>query len=131
LICPQLTTVTGTIKTKYMEKLELILPYIMTTIVLVLITVIIFRLFNYILQKRIIDAGPLDEHAVKFLAASSGTRKENLKWGMLLLFGGGGLLVLPYLPAELAQTPFPYGIEAIALAMGFISYYLISKNSKP
>ena len=114
-----------------MEKLELILPYIMTAIVLVLITVIIFRLFNYILQRRIIDAGPVDEHAVKFLAASSGTGKENLKWGLLLLFGGAGLMVLPYLPADLAQTPFPYGIEAIALAMGFISYYLISKNSKP
>jgi hypothetical protein len=113
-----------------MEKLELILPYIMTTVILIIITVIIFRLFNYILQRRILDAGPLDEHAVKFLAAGASTGKENLKWGMLLLFGGAGLLVLACLPVEMDKSPIPYGVEAIALALGFISYYLITKNSK-
>jgi hypothetical protein len=113
-----------------MEKLELILPYIMTTIILIVITVIIFRLFNYILQRQILKSGPLDEHAVRFLAVGSSSGKENLKWGFLLLFGGGGLLILTYLPFEMDKSPFPYGIEAIALAIGFISYYLVSRNLK-
>jgi hypothetical protein len=113
-----------------MEKLELILPYIMTTVILIIITVIIFRLFNYILQRRILEAGPLDEHAVKFLAAGASTGKENLKWGMLLLFGGAGLLILPCLPVEMDKSPIPYGVEAIALSLGFISYFLISRKMK-
>src|ERR1700677_1184909 len=103
-----------------MEKLELILPYIMTTVILIIITVIIFRLFNYILQRRILESGPLDEHAVKFLAAGASTGKENLKGGLLLLFGGAGLLILSCLPVEI-ESPIPYGIEAIALSFGFIS----------
>lgn len=113
-----------------MDKLELILPYIMTTVILIIITVIIFRLFNYILQRRILDAGPLDEHAVKFLAAGASTGKENLKWGFLLLSGGGGLLLLSCLPVELDKSPLPYGVEAIALALGFIGYYLVSRKIK-
>jgi hypothetical protein len=113
-----------------MDKLELILPYIMTTVILIIITVIIFRLFKYILQRRILKAGPLDEHAVKFLAAGASSGKENLKWGLLLLFGGSGLLILPSLPVDM-ESPIPYGVEAIALSFGFISYYLISRKLKP
>jgi len=111
-----------------MEKLDLILPYIMTTVILVIITVIIFRLFNFVLQRQILESGPADEQATRFIKAGS-WGIESLKWGLLLLFGGLGLLVLTYLPYEIDKSPFPYGIEAIFLAMGFISYYLISRRT--
>lgn len=110
-----------------MDKLELIFPYIMTTVIFIIVTVNIFRWFNFILQKRILESGPLDEYAIKFLQTGSPDRKESVKWAVLLVFGGAGLIGLQY-QSFAYDSPVPYGIEAIALGIGFFVYFLISKK---
>ena len=112
-----------------MEKLDLILPYVMTTVTLIIITVIITHLFNFHLKKRIIQSGPIDENAVKFLYTSAGPAHENLKWGLLFLMGGLGLVVIQFTPFTI-DAPITYGIESIFLAAGFFLYYLIVRKKK-
>jgi hypothetical protein len=103
----------------------------LTPIVLsIVITVVIIALYNYRLKRRIIDSGPIDDNALKFLTSLSGFGSEVLKWGIILLFGGLGLVVLEFIPIKASQSSLPYGVEAIFLAVGFLVYYFIVKKQK-
>jgi hypothetical protein len=112
-----------------MEKLELIIPYIMTTVVLIILAVLINRLFTVHLKKRIVESGPLDENAIRFISVTQGSEGENLKWALLLAMGGLGLITIQFTPFTLDQ-PISYGIEILFLAAGFYIYYLIQKLKK-
>ena len=48
----------------------------------IVIAVIILALYNYRIKKRIIDAGPIDEYALKYLMSMSGVGSEVLKWDL-------------------------------------------------
>lgn len=113
-----------------MDKLELVLPYIMTTVIFSIVTIVIISLFNFILRKRIINSGPIDNNALSFLEGLSGIGSETLKWGLILFFGGMGLVVMEFVPYHADESTLPYGIEAMFLAAGFLVYYLIIKNQQ-
>jgi fucose 4-O-acetylase-like acetyltransferase len=113
-----------------MDKLELILPYIMTTVIFTIVTVILISLFNFILRKRIIKQGPIDAKALEFLKNLSGIGSEALKWGLILFFGGFGLVVLEFIPYQVDRSTLPYGLEAMFLAAGFLVYYLIMRKEQ-
>lgn len=113
-----------------MDKLELILPYVMTTVIFTIVTVIIISLFNFILRKRIIKEGPIDDNALNFLSRLSGIGSEALKWGLILFFGGMGLVVIEYVPFHADSSTLPYGMEAMFLSAGFLVYYLIMRNEQ-
>lgn len=103
----------------------------LTPIVLVIIIgVIIVAICNYRLRKRVLEAGPLDDYALKFLATLSTGSSELLKWAIILFFGGLGLIVLEFLPYGLNDSPLPYGVQAVCLAAGCLVYFLISKKNK-
>ncbi len=53
---------------------------------------------------------------------------HNLKWGIIILLGGLGLVLL-YLLDVSSDSPLPYGIESIFIAFGFIIYFFIEKKS--
>ena len=110
-------------------------PFIMMIALFIVIAYIIVATLNYSLKSRIIKTGPLDENALKFLThltpvSKSGFGPEVLKWGLILFFGGIGLVVLEYLPYKADESSLPYGIEAIFLAIAFLLYYVISKREK-
>ncbi len=105
-------------------------PFIVMIAVLITIATIIVVLSNYILKRRIIDKGPIDEHALKILDRLTGTGTEMLKWGILVLFGGIGLVVLEFVPYDANSSPLPYGVEAIFVALGFLLYYYIMERKK-
>ena len=110
------------------------MPFIVVIVFFVLIAIFILSLYNYRLKKRILDAGPLDELGLKYLRELSGFGNEALKWGLILLFGGIGFVVLEYIPYTALESPLPYGVEMIFIALGFLLYYLMMKkksNSKP
>lgn len=88
------------------------------------IVVIINSLFSYLLKKRIIDLGQIEKETLDVLLKPIGLSSEPLKWGLLLLFGGIGLVIIEFLPYEANQSSLPYGIEAVWLAIGFLTYYL-------
>lgn len=113
-----------------MNELELILPYIMTTVIFTIVTIILINLFNFILRKRLITQVPLDDKALDFLNKLSGVGAESLKWGLILFFGGLGLVVLEYVPYNAGHSSLPYGLEAMFLAAGFLVYFLIMRKEQ-
>jgi len=105
-----------------------LMPFIIIIVFFILIAIFILALNNYRLKKRIIDAGKLDEVSLKFLAQLSGFGNEALKWGIILLTAGIGFIVLEFIPYSAEDSPLPYGVETVFIAIGFLIYYLLIKN---
>lgn len=106
-----------------------IAPFLVLIAILIAIAVVIVTLVNYQLKKRIIDKGPVNEYSLQLMNQLSGLGSEMLKWGIILLLGGIGLVVLEFIPQSPADSPLPYGIEAIFIAMGFLTYYFTIKHT--
>lgn len=96
----------------------------------IVVAVVIIALYNYRLKKRIIEAGPIDDNTLKFLLSLSGLGSDVLKWGLILLFGGAGLVLIEFLPYPANESSVPYGIVLISVALGFLTYYLIMKRQE-
>jgi hypothetical protein len=109
---------------------EGILTMIAIIVLFVVIAIVLIALFNYRLKKRILESGPLDETSLSFFKLLSGVGTEALKWGLILFFGGLGLVVLEFVPYSASTSPLPYGLETIFLAIGFLSYYVVVHKEK-
>jgi len=105
-------------------------PFITAIAILITITVIAVSLLNYRLKDKIISSGPLDDKAFKFFRLLSSMGEESLKWGIIVLFGGIGLVLLQFIPYSVDDSPLPYGVEAIFVATGFLVYYFVSRSMK-
>jgi hypothetical protein len=82
-------------------------------------------LLDYRLKSKLLRSGLMDLEILKLVDQVNADSKRNvLKWVLLLFFGGLGLIVLQYAGYSLNQ-PFPYGIEAIFIATGLYVYYLL------
>lgn len=90
----------------------------------------ILALYNYRLKKRIIEAGPLDETGLKFLQHLSGFGTESMKWAIILMTTGLGLIVMQFIPYSAEDSPLPYGVELVFVAAGFFLYYLFIRNNR-
>jgi hypothetical protein len=113
-----------------MIDMKQIMPFVIILAFLVIIAVIVIHLMNYRLKKRILDQGTYDDVSMKLLHALSGNGSDILKWGIIFLFGGIGLVVLEFIPYSAEDSSLPYGVEAIFLALGFLTYYFILKKDK-
>ncbi len=83
-------------------------------------------LTNYSLKKRLIEKDMVNEETANIF--KSMTSKQNaLKWGLIVLFAGIGLIIIDYLRLD-GDEAMPYGIEAVCVALGFLLYYFIVKN---
>lgn len=88
-------------------------------------------IFDFILKNRLIKSGQVGDDSFKLLNNVSDSRLAPLKWGLLLFFGGAGLVALYFIPdATLRNSPLPFGIELIFIALGFLLYYFIVRNQK-
>ena len=105
-------------------------PFIVMIALLITIAVIITNHLNYRLKKQIINAGRIDENVVDRLFKKAGFPTDLLKWGLLLFFGGLGLVLLEFIPYRADESPLPYGLEAIFIAAGFLVYYNIVRKEK-
>jgi len=79
------------------------------------------------LRSKVITSGISDEKFLQGLFTKPqkiDNRYQSLKWGLILLFTGMGLIILEFIPYQ-HDSPLPYGIEATAVALGFLIYYLI------
>ena len=106
------------------------MPFVIVIIFFILIAIFILALYNYRLKKRIIDAGPLDETGLRFLQQLSGFGTEAMKWGIILMTAGVGLIVMQFIPYSAADSPLPYGVEMVFVAAGFLLYYLFIRNHR-
>lgn len=101
----------------------IIIPSIFAGIILIIMTIL-----NHRIRVKMLNAGHVDENSVKLLHSSFNSFKFNtLKWGLVLLFGGIGLILLNYIPYA-DNSPLPFGIEAVCLALGFLVYYFIVRS---
>ena len=107
-----------------------LMPFIIIIVFFVLIAIFILALYNYRLKKRILDAGPLDETGLKFLAQLSDSGSDAMKWALLLLSSGTGFVVMQFVPYSAEDSSVPYGIEMIFIAIGFLLYYFFLKKQK-
>jgi hypothetical protein len=88
-------------------------------------------LTDYILRKRMIDKGYVNEEAQSIFKQHAADNKySSLKWGLIVFFGGLSLILMEYIDFD-TRSPFPYGLFAVAVSLGFLLYYfLVKKDSK-
>lgn len=111
-----------------MQNLENIIS---TVVVFAAFVIVIIAALNFILKMRIIKSGNHDQDYIKALSSSIEYKESSLKWGIMLLFGGIGLLIISQLQIpDMPESPLTYGILAISLAVGFFVYYLVAVRKK-
>ncbi|MES2455780.1 MAG: DUF6249 domain-containing protein [Bacteroidota bacterium] len=93
-------------------------------------TIIIIALLNHRLKSRIVRLGVMEESILKELnRINDGFKLDPLKWGLIFLFAGLGLIALNYIPYG-AGSLLPYGVEAVFLSFGFLSYFYLYQKGK-
>ena len=100
-------------------------PFIVLVAALAIIGIVLVNWFSYRLKKQLLDARPADENILGLIRDLWKPGRETLKWGLLLLSGGLGLIVNSFVPVDNDQTALGFGIEAVFLAAGFLTYYLL------
>ena len=86
---------------------------------------IINSLLNYRLQSRMLKMGTMDTETLKLVKeVNQDSNSKTLKWGLILFFGGMGLIVLHSIGCK-PDDLLPYGIEAMFIAAGLFAYYMI------
>lgn len=104
-------------------------PFIVMIALLIIIAVIIIALLKYRLKMRMIDSANIDDRLLKSLAGPD-PKLEALKWGLILFFGGLGLIIIEFLPFDSTESSLPYGVEIVFLAAGFLSYYVLLQSKE-
>lgn len=84
-------------------------------------------LTDYFLKKRMVDKGIVGNDAVDLLKKQESSKYSSLKWGLIILFGGLGLIILDAIPYG-PHSVLPYGIFAVSVSLGFLIYYFMVKR---
>ncbi|MEO9870819.1 DUF6249 domain-containing protein [Ekhidna sp.] len=85
-------------------------------------------LTNYSLKRKLIDKNMVNPEAANLFGKHE-NRQSALKWGLIVLFGGLGLIIIDVMGLD-NDDAMPYGIEAVCIAIGFLIYYaLVKKDS--
>ncbi|WP_100341691.1 DUF6249 domain-containing protein [Mucilaginibacter auburnensis] len=93
--------------------------------------IILIAILNFILKMRLINSGQTDPEVLKVLSNSYSQKVASLRWGIILLSGGIGLVLIYFIPsANQYESPLPYGIELIFIAIGFLAYYFVARNKR-
>ena len=85
-------------------------------------------LTEYILKKKMIEKGFVNEDTQAIFKKYSATNQYSaLKWGLLALSGGIGLIIIDYMEVDMEST-LPFGILSVSLSLGFLVYYFLVKQ---
>lgn len=83
-------------------------------------------LTNYSLKKKLIDKDMVNNETAN-LFSKKDSRQNALKWGLIILFGGLGLIIIDSMNLDNDEA-MPYGIEAVCISVGFLIYYAMMKK---
>jgi hypothetical protein len=89
-------------------------------------------LTNYILKKKMIEKGFVNEdtQAIFKQHQTVNYKYSSLKWGLIALFAGIGLIIMEYIPVR-PDSPLPYGLFAVSVSLGFLIYhFLVQREQK-
>lgn len=83
-------------------------------------------LTGYYLRKRMVEKGYVDSESVAILTEkkAESDRLSNLKWGLVVFFGGLGLILIELLGYS-TDSPLPYGVFALCISLGFLIHFAI------
>lgn len=89
-------------------------------------------LTDYYLRKKMVEKGLVGEDAVKILTkeVNEVNRYSSLKWGLIILSAGIGLVLVEMFGGWYRNSSLPLGILSISISIGFLAYYFIVKNSR-
>ncbi len=85
-------------------------------------------LTDYILKKKMIEKGYVGEEAQAIFRQHNDSGHSPLKWGLLTLFGGLGLIAIEFLDFS-GNSSFPFGVIAVSLSLGFLVYYALMRTA--
>jgi hypothetical protein len=86
---------------------------------------------DYILRKKMIDKGFVNDstQAIFKNETSTSDRFTSLKWGLIALGAGLALIVLEFIDTR-PDSPLPYGLLAVFISAGFLTYYFMVQRNK-
>lgn len=89
-------------------------------------------LTDYFLRKKMVEKGLVGEEAAKILnkEVNEVNRYSSLKWGLIILSGGIGLVLVEMFSGWHANSSLPLGILSISISLGFLTYYFIVRNAR-
>ena len=82
----------------------------------------------YRVKMRLLRDGLVDKDTAANLLRSGGLLRESLKWGLVFLCGGLGLMLVSFLPERLLSPEFAYGLEAAFVGLGFVVYFILARR---
>jgi len=86
---------------------------------------------DYILKKKMIDKGFVNDstQAIFKQQANLDDKYSTLKWGLIVFSAGLALIVLEFIDTR-PDSPLPYGLFAVFVSAGFLTYYfMVQKKS--
>lgn len=106
---------------------ELLLPIGVLTTIAAGIGYFIKTLTDYRLKKRLIEKELVNQEVQALFKKEESSRLASLKWGLVVFFGGIGLIIINYVDFY-RDSPLPFGIFAVSLSLGFLVYFVAAKN---
>lgn len=114
----------------------MVLEYLQPVFVLSVLfggTTILSNVFlSHRFKNKVVNAGKLDinpELMQSFFAKKETNELETLKWGLIVLFGGIGLIVIHFLNFDI-NSALPWGVEMTAISAGFLTYFFTARAIK-
>jgi hypothetical protein len=85
-------------------------------------------LTDYLLRKKLVEKGLVGPDVAPLLQKQvmENNKLNSLKWGIIIFFGGAGLIVIDLIDYE-ANSTVPFGIFACMLSLGFLVYFLVAR----
>ena len=120
---------------------------LMASVVFFAIYQVLKNFTDFLLKLKIIKAGHFENAGIldqKVASASIENQEANkypsLKWGLVAFFAGIGFIIINIMSPSLyneqnyrhfmQNSMLPFGIELVAISMGFIVYFVIVNFSK-
>ena len=107
---------------------DIIVPIGVIGIIFFGVVSIIRAITDYQLRRKLIQLGHVDKEAVSLLQKSNDNRAVSLKWGLIILFGGIGLIIISITGIESQDSALPLGVVAVSVSIGFLLYYFLRRN---
>ncbi len=116
-------------------------PVFITAIVFYGFYQIIRVMSEHFLKRKLINNGHVEQAGIlvtPLQTAEESQRYPSLKWGLVALMAGLGLILIEIISIQngsgfrFYQSSLPYGIEMVFIALGFLIYFfLVNRFKKP
>jgi Na+/H+ antiporter NhaD/arsenite permease-like protein len=88
--------------------------------------VIVLAILNFIYKMKLLRSAEKSETYAQLLKTPTGHKSAGLKWGLIILFAGVGLLIIGFLPRY--SAPIPFAIEAMCIAFALLIHHWLENR---